>query len=118
MGVLESKSHIAPSAKDVDYPSRILQGTEFLPCIGKNDSVEFRVAHYLTIFVRLPQKYAEAESIANELIQIAMPRREQYFCLKQKYAKTTNSENITLNYATTEPQALRNFASKFKNPDI
>ena len=64
------------------------------------------------------QKYAEAESIANEFIQIAMPRREQYFCRRQKYAKTTNSENITLDYATTGPQALRNFASKFKNPDI
>ena len=47
-----------------------------------------------------------------------MPRREQYFCRRQKYAKTTNNENITPDYAMTGPQALRNFASKFKNPDI
>ena len=39
------------------------------------------------------QKYTEAESRANEFIQIAMPRREQYFCRRQKYAEAGSNAN-------------------------
>ncbi len=39
------------------------------------------------------QIYAEAESRANEFIQIAMPRREQYFCRRQIYAEAESRAN-------------------------
>ena len=39
------------------------------------------------------QKYTEAESRANEFIQIAMPRREQYFCRRQKYTEAGSNAN-------------------------
>ena len=45
VGVLKSKAHVAFAAKDVYYPSGILQCVEILPCIGKNNSVKFCTVH-------------------------------------------------------------------------
>lgn len=52
MGILESKSHISLSAKNMDNASGIPQGIKLLPGIGKNDSVEFSITHYQTILIR------------------------------------------------------------------
>ena len=46
MGILEGQPHIAFPAKDVDNPSRILQGVNFLPRISKNDSVKICIFHH------------------------------------------------------------------------
>ena len=56
MGILKGKTHIAFPAKDMDNPSGILQRIEFLPGINKNNTVGFRITHYLTIRICLPAK--------------------------------------------------------------